>query len=294
MIYAGYYSDNFVGANGGLQQATPFTVYEADGVTLSTLWSSRTKAAFVDNPSRTDELGEGSFYTTPGLHVIECNDGTVTVMVGEDPGDDDGTGGMLTDYIGKTEPVGLVGGPTLFDPSSTDWDDGAYLRMFRPSDGQPGAIDFVYGSGGAFCSFTSGTKTSDGSYISGVASFTQSDGTSHQWTEFYHVAQVDPWDGSNGQCRTVLGIDGDWGAGYMSKLFIEVNATDMDFVIQAQAGQTGPEFRVQTPAGASTFQVNGNGTVGFFGHPLVGLQTGVAVSAAGIHAALVNLGLITA
>jgi hypothetical protein len=36
------------------------------------------------------------------------------------------------------------------------------------------------------------------------------------------------------------------------------------------------------------------GTLGFYGHADTLLQTGVAVSAAGIHAALVNLGLITA
>ena len=35
-------------------------------------------------------------------------------------------------------------------------------------------------------------------------------------------------------------------------------------------------------------------TVGFYGSTGVALQTGVAVSAAGIHAALVALGLITA
>lgn len=34
--------------------------------------------------------------------------------------------------------------------------------------------------------------------------------------------------------------------------------------------------------------------VGFYGHATVAQQTGVAVSAAGIHAALVALGLITA
>ena len=36
------------------------------------------------------------------------------------------------------------------------------------------------------------------------------------------------------------------------------------------------------------------GSIGFYGTTPVALQTGVAVSAAGIHAALVALGLITA
>jgi hypothetical protein len=35
-------------------------------------------------------------------------------------------------------------------------------------------------------------------------------------------------------------------------------------------------------------------TLGFYNHAPTALQTGVAVTAAGIHAALVNLGLITA
>ena len=39
---------------------------------------------------------------------------------------------------------------------------------------------------------------------------------------------------------------------------------------------------------------SGGGRVGFYGTTPIALQTGVAVSAAGIHAALVNLGLITA
>lgn len=38
----------------------------------------------------------------------------------------------------------------------------------------------------------------------------------------------------------------------------------------------------------------GTGTVGFFGHAPVAQPTGVAVDAAGLHAALVTLGLITA
>ncbi len=38
----------------------------------------------------------------------------------------------------------------------------------------------------------------------------------------------------------------------------------------------------------------GTDTLGFYGHAATAQQTGVAVSAAGIHAALVALGLITA
>lgn len=45
-------------------------------------------------------------------------------------------------------------------------------------------------------------------------------------------------------------------------------------------------------------QINGdwqfNGNIGFYGSTPISQQTGVAVSASAIHAALVNLGLITA
>jgi hypothetical protein len=50
---------------------------------------------------------------------------------------------------------------------------------------------------------------------------------------------------------------------------------------------------------SSHIEIDGNlnhdgSNVGFYGTAPVAQQTGVAVSAAGIHAALVNLGLITA
>lgn len=48
-----------------------------------------------------------------------------------------------------------------------------------------------------------------------------------------------------------------------------------------------------TEAGGARLGKTG-GTVGFYGTAPIALQTGVAVSAAGIHAALVALGLITA
>ena len=50
----------------------------------------------------------------------------------------------------------------------------------------------------------------------------------------------------------------------------------------------GTGTRIGTAGGASGQKI------GFFNAPPVVQQTGVAVSAAGIHAALVNLGLITA
>lgn len=61
----------------------------------------------------------------------------------------------------------------------------------------------------------------------------------------------------------------------------------------AQGGSSNP----QTVTGGSAGAVVGSSateTVGFYGSTGVALQTGVATSAAAIHAALVALGLITA
>ena len=52
---------------------------------------------------------------------------------------------------------------------------------------------------------------------------------------------------------------------------------------------------VEDEAGSNTSNVgNATGKIGFYAATPVALQTGVAVSALAIHAALVNLGLITA
>ena len=52
------------------------------------------------------------------------------------------------------------------------------------------------------------------------------------------------------------------------------------------------QFRRLTPLVNGAIQADGL-TVGFYGTTPIVQQTGVPVSAAGIHAALVNLGLIT-
>lgn len=52
---------------------------------------------------------------------------------------------------------------------------------------------------------------------------------------------------------------------------------------------------VEKEAGSNTVNVgNATGKIGFYAATPVALQTGVTVSIATVHAALVNLGLITA
>jgi len=56
----------------------------------------------------------------------------------------------------------------------------------------------------------------------------------------------------------------------------------------------GVVFRVADESGLDVLLVGATQTLGFFGETPVAQPTGVAVDAAGIHAALVTLGLITA
>lgn len=58
---------------------------------------------------------------------------------------------------------------------------------------------------------------------------------------------------------------------------------------------SGFAFQVMQSGGATpVFKANVDNEIGFFGHAPVAQPTGVPVTAAGIHAALVSLGLITA
>lgn len=75
----------------------------------------------------------------------------------------------------------------------------------------------------------------------------------------------------------------------------EMDLSGQDGVILTGGGT---EFRVQSTGvsfvGAAQIGGNPLSPIGFYGHTKVAQQTGVPVTAAGIHAALVALGLITA
>lgn len=59
---------------------------------------------------------------------------------------------------------------------------------------------------------------------------------------------------------------------------------------------TGAGFLIANPTGTDDLIIGETGStkLGFYGHAVIAQQTGVAVTAGGIHAALVALGLITA
>ena len=71
--------------------------------------------------------------------------------------------------------------------------------------------------------------------------------------------------------------------------------TVANLVVTGTAGVTGQTTLVNlATTGNTTIGNAGSDTLGFYGHAATAQQTGVAVTAAGIHAALVALGLITA
>ncbi len=76
---------------------------------------------------------------------------------------------------------------------------------------------------------------------------------------------------------------------------LEVTASIGRIIVQAETGQTAAALEVIDSSGtADVLLVTGDNRIGFYDHAPIAQQTGVAVSAAGIHAALVALGLITA
>lgn len=76
---------------------------------------------------------------------------------------------------------------------------------------------------------------------------------------------------------------------------INLDADDPAFQIGADAGHSGSLLEVyDADFNSLVFQTTGDTKMGFFGAPPAAQPTGVAVDAAGIHAALVTLGLIAA
>lgn len=69
-VYAGQYGPEAIVNNGGIPQPNlTVTVYKADGVTLATLYTDRTKTTTAANPTATDSLGNLTVYADPGLYV---------------------------------------------------------------------------------------------------------------------------------------------------------------------------------------------------------------------------------
>lgn len=105
--YAGLYGPApFLSATTGRPLAgAVFTVYNRDGVTLSSLYTSRTKAVAASNPTTTDIYGNGSFWADPGDYYISCEGVTLgPFTIAEDPAELY-TGGRRQHDLGVASPI---------------------------------------------------------------------------------------------------------------------------------------------------------------------------------------------
>lgn len=89
-------------ATGPIPQASlplPVSVYQSDGTTLASLYTSQTKAAAGPNPVNTDAYGNLTFYTDPGIYVLSVNVGGIlsTRTVQVNPFYEDGAWNVVID-----------------------------------------------------------------------------------------------------------------------------------------------------------------------------------------------------
>lgn len=75
---------------------------------------------------------------------------------------------------------------------------------------------------------------------------------------------------------------------------LAISGSSVSATVQAAASQTGPLLDLIADGGSHVLRATGNNKLGFFNAAAAARPTGVAVTAAGVHAALVTLGLITA
>lgn len=90
--FAGQFGpEAIVTLSGAPQPLAEVTVYEADGSTLATLYTDRSKGDTAGNPVVTDALGNLQFYAEPSRYVLSVVVGTTTrtfnVHVDPDPAD---------------------------------------------------------------------------------------------------------------------------------------------------------------------------------------------------------------
>jgi len=69
--------DAILSSTGSPVTDTPVTIYQSDGTTAATLYTSQTKAATATNPVNTDSYGNLTFFTDPGEYVLAFTVGGV-------------------------------------------------------------------------------------------------------------------------------------------------------------------------------------------------------------------------
>lgn len=114
--FAGLYSDNLVTSTGQLSPNMAVTIYQHGTLTLATLYTDRTKATPVANPTATDSRGNLAFYADPGLYDISNGTSSITVAVVPDSGDLGGGGAIglsNTVVAGTTFGLGATAGTSV-------------------------------------------------------------------------------------------------------------------------------------------------------------------------------------
>ena len=190
-------------------------------------------------------------------------------------------GDTLSDYIaalGKVDPSGYGGDAILIDPANTDITDGGIFLQ----------LGYAAAEGNTFTWGGIGIEALPGT----VAPLLQvrgesADGNHYTFARFTATAPKN--DGTGGGAGFLLNS-----SDFAGLISFTYGAGLSQVEIQANVGQTDPVLLLEDPSGADIFSVTGDKKIGFYAAPPVAQQTGVAVSDAAIHAALVNLGLITA
>lgn len=160
-------------------------------------------------------------------------------------------------------------------------------------------MPIISGGGGGGSAFNGGTITAPLVVATGAATdvpltLTPPAGAAALFTEVLHVG--------DGQGHTLIGADaggdvyvtvsaGGPNFSVTADASIVLNATDSGIFVAAPAAG---EVQVQDHAGNPLIRAEDANALAFFGTAPIAKPTGVPVDAAGIHAALVSLGLIAA
>lgn len=218
--------------------------------------------------------------------------GNVKRLLDEDDGASPATVYEALLPLGKIDATGRANKPTLFSPTAATWDAGhGYLALDLSNGNASLWLETDDESNGATFHEVFLTRADNANreakLLHGVDNSTFTKGLSLNLDLLVTADEPDGWmtllDYNSVGLTAALGATFGGGAGWF--LLAATGAT----------GQTSAVFDVQTAAGAtSLFKATGNNRLGFFNATPAAKPTGVAVSAAGIHAALVTLGLIAA
>lgn len=170
--------------------------------------------------------------------------------------------------------LGLQGGDLVVD---------GYFGYASQLAWMPGGHAQVYGSVDI---------TSAGAYESQFSTWTNSPVNPDHQAYINAYAEYDA-DGNGAHVRLYTSIEGTAHAGELFQVD-QTLVNGLNVNLRADFGQTTAVLKVMNNGAGGIFEVRGDNKIGFFAAPPVVKPTGVAVTAAGVHAALVTLGLIAA